>query len=222
MLSGVFGFLGSNGGVKTGNYALYLIFPLMIWKMPSFLNALLTSSKFYLSQQELKRYGIVFLLVLAFTGFLVRFTNNYRDLSNRFQLVAPLSHERVKRIFTSPARAQSLDQLFHKVDELTKPEDVILAYHSIPLIHYVTQTVPALDSAWPSLLKKGELEEKLGKLLKNQQYPKIVVRTKSNMREPQWGNIETGSKGFGIVEERLISLGYRVIWENKDFQILTI
>ena len=158
---------------------------------------------------------------------MIRFTNPYRESANRFELIRPLSHQRLKGVFTSQGRAESLNQLFEKIDRLTKPGDTILAYQAIPMIHFVTETFPAVGTPWPEGLKKDKLQQKFNHWLKSQQSPKIIVRTKISTRDRRWGNQPTPvphqfPPPLIMLNDQLKSFGDRVIWSNADFEILSI
>ncbi len=224
----IFGGLGSTGPIHVANYTLALILPFLIWKLPILLEDL--SSMFprlSISLPQAKQYSIAFLCVLAFGGFMIRFTNPYRESANRFALIEPLSHDRLKGVLTSQGRAESLNQLFEKVGHLTKPGDTILAYQAIPMIHFVTQTFPALETPWPESLKESKLNEKFTNWVKSKPASNIIVRTKISTRERTWGN-QPPSERFKFppalvrLNNRLKPLGYRVIWSNADFEILSI
>ena len=112
-----------------------------------------------------------------------------------------------------------------------KAGDVVLAYNCIPMIHYVTKTVPALGNPWPTLLIPGELEIKLGKLSGKKQFPKVIVRAKTNTRDRRWGmrNVSiTYTRNKRTVEDLKIlddfvqQYRYYEVWSNADFVIYEI
>ena len=224
----IFGGLGSTGPIHIANYTFSLVLPFMIWKLPTMIEDISRIfPRLYVSPLMAKQYSLAFLCVLACGGFIIRFTNPYRESSNRFELIRPLSHQRLKGVFTSQGRAESLNQLFEKIGELTKPGDTILAYQAIPMIHFVTETFPALGTPWPEGLKEKKLKRKFNDWLKSKQSPKIVVRTKISTRDRTWGNQPTSERHkfapvLILMNDRLKSFGDRVIWSNADFEILSI
>lgn len=231
----VVSFIGSNNGISNAKNGLWLLFPAAFLLIPESLEKVLQSMSSIAKRTKQKalsaRYkqGMAYFTVaamcaFALVGFHIRAENPYRDLTDRSKLTAQLEHKRVRGIFTSPGRAESIRQLLDELDHLVKPGDVILTYNCIPMLHYITKTVPALGNPWPTLMPSEELKERLNQL-KRRELPSVVVLAKTNTRIRTWGTQTITSFGQFQEEQLLIGTqwikgcGYHVAWANRDFAI---
>lgn len=241
--------LGSANGIPSANGAIWLLFPTAFLLLPELIEVI--SSRFprikagdkrirkvsgkkarnktsnRVSAQKARIFVIAAMFALAVVALSIRVENPYRDLTNRFQLTTQLEHKRLRGIFTSSGRAESVNQLLDELDELVTPRDVMLAYNNIPMIHYVTQTVPALGHPWPTTMMTEELKAKLDHL-SSRGIPSVVVLSKTNTRNRTWGTREISRFGRSQMEKIRIGVEwikkhqYRAVWSNRDFAIYTL
>ena len=229
--------LGSNNGVSSAKDAIWLLFPVAFLLVPEsvgfsfrFLSSRIPRdprSKQDVNTHTIKRFAVAAMVALSLVGLSIRAENPYRDLTDRFQLTTQLQHERLRGIFTSSGRAESVNQLLDELDQLVEPGDVVLAYSAIPMIHYVTQTIPALRNPWPTLMQPTGLEERLRVLMGSESLPQVVIRANTDTANRIWGTRAIappqvpGRRGedIYILDEWLQSQGYREVWTNRDFAI---
>lgn len=231
-------FIGSNNGISNAKNGLWLLFPAAFLLLPESLGKVLPSilslaqwtKQKALSdghKQSITYFAVAAMCAFALVGFHIRAENPYRDLTNRFQLTTRIEHERLRGIFTSSGRAASVNQLLDEIDRLVKPGDIILAYSAIPMIHYVTETLPALGNPWPTLIQPAELEVQLNGLWKSESFPQLVIRTRTNTANRIWGGraIAPPQAPLRRVEDICIldgwiqEQGYYEVWANRDFVI---
>ena len=132
------------------------------------------------------------------------------------------------------------DEIFTKLnpvlDELAKyvkPNDVILCYQSPAMIHYLTQTKPYLENAWPWTYTSADMEFHFIKAQKESEKLPVVVREKGSvfdifneMDYPDWDNSEAEENRFHknkkirLIQDFIRDNGYKVVWEDNAFQIL--
>jgi len=194
----VLSFIGSNNGISSAKSGLWLLFPAAFLLIPESLEKILpliwlpakrTNQKALSDghKQSITYFAVAAMCAFALVGFHIRAENPYRDLTDRFQLTTRLQHKRLRGIFTSSGRAESVNQLLDEIDRLVKPGDIILAYSAIPMIHYVTETLPALGNPWPTLMQPAELEVQLNGLWKSESFSQLVIRTRTNIANRIWG-----------------------------------
>ncbi len=213
------GFLGSNGAVQQAHYTLFLTLGLAFWKLPILLERVGTwHPTLHISQESARLVSMVTLILLAFGGFFVRFSNPYRDAPNRLLLTTEVPHPKFAGIFTTSGRAQSLAELFHQLDTLVYPGEKMLVHQGVGLIHYITDTSPALESPWSTHLPHLLQHELLKTMVAHQQLPRLIVRTVIDTTDRYWGSRSTLVRPNPIVDQHLTPF-YDVIWANQHFEI---
>jgi len=136
-------------------------------------------------------------------------------------------HPRLRGIYTTPDRAKSLEGLLKELGRHIKPHQQILAYNSIPLIHYITQTQPTLTNPWPLLMNKKSLETELNAFSAQCPMDLVVVRALTNTRNHHWGTKELPSDSWFAeklenIDKTINACGYRKVWANRDFAIFRL
>jgi hypothetical protein len=177
-------------------------------------------------------------MVLAFTlclillvdtmSFGLRVFNPFKENRRRWDLKAPLTHPRLRGIFTTRARADCVNPLFVQLQRRTVPGDLVLAYADVPMVHFVTETCPALSMSWPQRLREPELQERLQELEQSDRRPRVVVRDLVNLGAAKWEQesesqdpldplVQRKKELMDAVVERM---GYKPVWSNRCFAIL--
>jgi len=235
LLLAVLAMLGSNNGAYSMKFGLYLLIPGVALAAPSAMDRLVLILRGILRRTRLRarlsdRPAVyaAFLpvaLVLAFSinSWMIREANPYRDLPDRSLLQYPIDAPRLDGIMTSKQRAESATALFDQLEQLVDPGESMLAVNSIPMVHYVTGTIPALGNPWPTIFSRDRLRQELGGL-SPQQAP-VVVLAKTNTRRREWGTgpvlppTEEQQSKIRDVEAWLEDSSYRLQWENPDFSV---
>jgi len=219
-------FLGSGNGILNIKHGLWLIFPLFLFVTQNNLLNLLNKES---SKTSLKNYASLTLFALVFAGAIIRFYNPYRDSFNRFQLTAPLHHPNLQYVYTTVDRAASVNELLEQINKITTPGESILAYNNIPMIHYLTRTIPFLDNPWPDILSPEDIIEKTNRAKTTDNYPRVVIRTITNTRNRFWGTVPYNQLSSPQMTPQLLLLnqfivekGYLLKWSNRDFQLLLL
>ncbi len=223
--------IGSSGGLKKTKFGLWLAlgavglgFHRIVGFFPD------TMSRFSIKPRDLRRTGMAVLACLALFGGYERVFGVYRDNPDRRQLFTPLRHERLWGIHTTPERADSLNELLDKLDDLVEPGDPILVYNSAPLIYYLTKTRPILGRNWIVInnMSTEVIRHLTGNLCQNERgggTPKVIVKAKTNTRDPNWGGIATRelyeryATYLGELERAIDRCEPKLVWSNHDFAI---
>lgn len=141
--------------------------------------------------QNLQRYfATVSAILLALLGYhgvkYVYFDGIYRDSSNHQELVKNLCSPRLKGIYTSHGRAESVNGLIGAITRFTKRGDQILAYHYIPMIYFASDTLPLGNHCSLTYLALPDLAKKMDGF-SEQNPPTLILRSKTNTTSLEWG-----------------------------------
>jgi len=163
------------------------------------------------------------LATLAAAGVAVRTRYPYRDAPDRRVLVASVDHPGLAGIRTGASRARSVEDLLVALERECAPGDLVLAYGSIPMTHYLTRTRPLLDHAWPDLLPVAELERRFVRVAERKAMPAVVVRARVSVEDPRWGYADTGPPPYpaqvAAMDGWRDDHGYTECWSNREFAV---
>ena len=145
-----------------------------------------------------------------------------------------LIHSPLANTFISNEQFLRLNPLLDELAKYADKGDTILCFQSMPMVHYLTQTLPYLENPWPWTYTAGDMEQHFLKAQAQSAHLPLVVREKG------WAldilNIETYSdwdnafaketryhnnKKIHLIQSFLHDNEYAVIWEDNAFQLLT-
>lgn len=148
---------GSDGGGNIGSI-LYL------WAAPAVLSAYLhINVKTSVSSFSLPR-KLVYGGIVAFAWIIAWQNLNghlYFDSTPAIKMNATIKNKRMRGIFTSSERAETINELLPKLNEHVTPGDTLFAYGSIPMLNYLTGTRPFIGCSWPEQLSAQALEKRI-------------------------------------------------------------
>jgi len=236
----VLAMIGSNNGVSNMRHGLHLLIPAVCLGLPDALEGVMDLIKRVLRAGGLPAslqggYPTLLSLLLPVAlavGFstnsvLFRYNDPYRDSSDRSALRCAIESPLLQGVLTSEQRAASTEAMIEQLKTLTNAGDTILAYNSIPLVYYVTQTIPALDTPWPILHSADDLRVELDDLSR-QDLPVVLVRATANTRGRNWGAEvtyvanPTSLERLAVIDQWVAGHGYNVVWQNRDFRIYVL
>lgn len=212
--------VGSNMGIIKSFYGMWLILPLTI--LCGYQLETSAKSKAISSIFSLMNCALLSLLILAL---FFHSTNVYRDDMNRFDLDTEFSSPSLQEIHSTSDRVDAIDELIIRIKESSNKSDKLLMFNSIPMLHYLTETRPALGNPWPDSVPLLTIKSNMEKLEKDGRYPKLFIYAKINTRDRNWpnGNIpitEENMEKFGYIKYELINKSnYSLLWENKIFAV---
>jgi hypothetical protein len=177
------------------------------------------------------------LLLVALLSALIpnAWRNVARDGRDRLSLTAPLDHPKLVGFRTTRERAQAVNELTRALGVATSPGDDLLAFGSIPMAHFLSDTRPWLGSTWADLLRPFEFEQALaarevaGGPLPTVLRSRVRVRTWAPWPGPDmdWPTLALGRRRdaanlarMALEESFLTRHGYRSAWFNGVFEIL--
>ncbi len=142
-------------------------------------------------------------------------THLFRE-KNRTLLVHTVNHPKLCGVLTSEFRAKQLEELLNELNQITIKGEIVLGYKGIPIIHYLTDTVPYLNNSWPQLYSPSGVEEALANARRSNDNLPLIIRSKGN-ELPRWA---LENKTFPVLDKFTSSEGYTVQWSNDYFEIL--
>lgn len=218
--------LGSDYGVHTvGPYSMYIAMPLTVgslWK------------EIHLLDPEYKRVFrpvaiIAMLMILALT-FYYSLRGCYRDNGSRFRMRATVKESVVPTTLTMPERALELDTVLMHIKPYVNSQTQLLAYPGIPMINYLSGTIPYLDNSWIGILPYEIYRDKLNYAGSNKELP-IIVLAKTPLywyeTSENWHSVLDCEDWHPSIEEKNILLDkfindhqYRIEYDDGCFQVL--
>lgn len=136
-------------------------------------------------------------------------------------------------IFIGEYYSTRLNPLLDEMTKYVKPGDIVLCYQSPAMVHYLTQTRPYLENAWPWTYTSADMERHFIKAQKESKILPVIVREKgwvvdifNEENYPDWNNSEAvenrfhKNKKIKLIQDFIKDNGYSVVWEDKAFQIL--
>lgn len=126
-----------------------------------------------------------------------------------------------------------LNPLLDEMVKYVKPNDVVLCFQSLAMIHYLTETRPYLENAWPWTYTSTDMERHFVKAQACSDVLPVVVREKGWVRDvfnkdnyPDWDNSEAienrfhQNKKIKLIQDFIRENNYSIVWENQSFQLL--
>jgi hypothetical protein len=229
------------GIVSVVIYSLWLSFPITLHYLYCLkgldvrLGTVFPSNKlnlsFTVSRTQVRQFGLALALLTAGICIfhLYRYPYFY-DYHRRTALTHPIQNPWVKNIYTSEARAKSLNDALGALTTYVKPDDYLLAYDAIPMIHFMTETRPYLNNPSPFFYSNGIFRMEMENARQTRPLP-VVIRQKIKMAHEggSWpeelvvGDYFTEDRNRSkneFVTEFLSENKYREVWSNEAFSIL--
>lgn len=147
-------------------------------------------------------------------------------LEKRYLIDSPLA-----TTYTTKRNMELLNPLLHELSHYVKPNDYLLCFQSIPMVHFLTQTRPYLYNPWVWSYDPSNLKKQIGIAEREHSKLPVIVRDKSHLPtwyeyDPNWNN-EKCPDDYIHKKKRVICINefikqhhYKVVWENEVFQIL--
>ncbi len=216
---------GSNNGICHMRHGLVLVFPFLLCSLKKFDFSQLKIST--TSSNVFKKGAIIFIIGSLFvSGIAVTSKFTYRDSGNRLAMVHPIHHPLLKGIHTTKERAEVVQEVLDELASHVKPGDYLLAYHTVSMLYYLTETRPYLYNSWPFLYEPTQLQFFLEKAQHDRPNKPVIVRSKYSLQNFSWPKRLFINKSFRyqqnlkIMERFVQKNNYQIVWQNEVFEIL--
>ncbi len=227
---------GSDRGVWNSGYmSIWMALPIALsffYDYSEQLSKIKFLKKYGLSYKQL---GMSFLVAIGM-GFLGAKAHNisqqaYFDPGNRLDKTYAINSKFTKGIYTTQQRAEVINELLPKLQEYVKPNDTLLAYQSLPMLHFLTETKPYLKNPWVWIYDGEIFEKQLKEAQSDSNTLPIVVRQKfetlsefsapipdyfSEEKEDTYSNSAQRNKAMNTF---LAENNYEIVWSNAYFNI---
>ena len=217
--------LGSGNGIRNAIYAQWLALPLVLaWlcRSPEYATPL----PFVPETRVARLAGAILSVTLMVYSLSISWFYTYRDSKDRTALVYSLNHPLLVGTYTTKERADMVNDLLGVLPQYVRSGDAVLAYPSLPTLHYVTHTQPWLGNSWPVLYEKQKMETKLVEKMASDKFLPVVVRSLGDTRNRDWpinasrNRNHPGEESWQVLDEFVVNQGYRSVWHNDFFEVL--
>ena len=222
--------LGSDWG-----YLSNITYHAMCLALPLSIAYILTELKHRRLQQHIAMLPVCLFAVVAigYSGYKggERYVKNCKDLffAQREEVHSPLA----TALFVGDYYSTRLNPLLDEMAKYVKPHDVVLCFQSPAMVHYLTQTRPYLENAWPWTYTCADMERHFLKAQNESDVLPLIVREKGWVWDVfnddnylDWDNSEAIENEFHknrkirLIQDFIRENNYSVVWEDKAFQIL--
>jgi hypothetical protein len=186
------------------------------------------------SQFRLIKAGIIWISVIG--GLYHQWFYPMHDETSRLGMFYQIDNKYVKGIFTTKERVDATNELLQASSQYVKPGDYTLAFHSLPIYHYMTNTRPYTRSPMPWYYVSGAFKTQLYKAVEDTKVLPVVIvqkiKTTPNDHgdwpdawpsDPVFHKPETDIRTIRqqeYMDEFLKKYEYRAAWENDLFKIM--
>lgn len=230
--------LGSAGGIKNSGYmAIWIGLPLFFYVINNgdilFKDYKFFSLKSFFNRNTKLIRSFLWAIIISFLGVKTYKISQqaYFDTGNRFEKTFAINNDKARGVYTTQRRAKIINDLLVNLDKYVQPDDYLLAYDKIPMVHFLTETKPYMYNPWVWIYDYNSFEKKLIKAELEISVLPIVVQQKfetiSSFSEPIPDYMST-SKGNtnlhsnernAIMNSFLERNDYSIVWSNEYFNI---
>lgn len=225
--------LGTGGGIKNSGY-------MAIWVgLPLFFHVFIDFSIFrsvFFSKINIPKESVQWLLYLIVFTFLSLKAYNisqeaYFDKGSRFEKIYAINHPLAKSVYTTERRAKILNNLLLNLNEFVKPNDYLMVYDKIPMLHFLTETKPYMYNSWVWIYDYNSFEKKITKAEREIPILPIVVQQKFEtfydfsvpildyMSTEKENTNSHSNERNAIMNSFLERNEYEVVWSDNYFNI---
>ena len=241
--------LGSSAGIFTaGVHVFWIAIPIaidFILNMKAFdyrfalttgNNASITNDAL-VKEPQFRRIKSSIIIISIISCFYHQWFYPLHDESSRFSMFSSIDNRYVKGIFTTKQRVDATTELLNASSKYVKPGDYVLAFHSFPIYHFMTNTKPYTGNSMPWYYVSSVFKTQLDKAVEDTKTLPVVIvqkiKTTPNDHhdwpddwpsDPIFHKPETDFRTIrqqGYLDEFLNKYGYRAAWENDLFKIMT-
>jgi Dolichyl-phosphate-mannose-protein mannosyltransferase len=230
--------LGSGSGIYSSGYvSIWLSMPLFFYFTYQIKTATITveTEHTILSKvlsKDIISQVLVLIVISYFTAKIYNISQEaYFDEGSRFEKTYKINNRFTKGIFTTEERASIINDLIVNLEQYVTPNDYLLAYDKIPMVHFLTETKPYMYNPWVWIydgysfnknLNRAEIEIDVLPIIVQQKFETI-----SNFSEPMLDYMSENKEDiYTYSKERVIAMNdfikrnqYKIVWSNSYFNI---
>ena len=232
--------LGSDGGIYNfGHFALWLSVPIsfdVIYKLFSMKNDVIQNKRLiwvnkYVDYHSVNKFMYLLLIVFILKSVYVGVNYCYFDPGSRVNKVYAIDNEKLKCIYTTKKNANIMNDMLSNLKKYVKKGDYLIAYESIPMIYYITDTRPFLHDSWLISSASSPLDVSISRVLKEGRQLPVILRQKfqtiGGFGDPSEEYISNNgddrlyvsNKRTKIFNNFIAENNYELVWSNLYFNI---
>ena len=140
---------------------------------------------------------------------------NFWEYGPRYEMTYKLEGSKYATIFVSKETKQTMDPLLFELKKYVKPDDELMCFYSIPIIHYFTETRPYTYHSCPAFYDSDLFCKRLLKAEKEKPLLPVVVVEK--ISEKLDGANKTK---YDCLKAFMKRHRYYQVWDNEKYIIL--
>lgn len=228
---------GSDGALSNMGYvSIWLAMPLTIASLSDVNLSVFKRFSFRGFKIEVDKITLsvlFFITLIAYSSNKIYKISNeaYFDYGSRFEKTYSINAPLANNIYTTERRSIIINDLLENMSDYVKPDDYLLAYDKIPMIHFLSQTRPYMNTPWVWVYSGEMFEEKLKKAEKEIDVLPIVVQQKFEtivafseplddyMSENGIDNNLHSNARSKAMNDFLSRNDYQIVWSNDYFVI---
>ena len=230
--------LGSGGGMHSSGYMciwiaipMFLHFLLQIIGVGFNLNIEHKVVSILISGARIKHLSNMLVVAFFLSKSYSISQEAYFDKGSRFSKVYSINNKYAKRIYTTKSRAEIINDVLDNLKPYVAPNDYLLAYDKIPMVHFLTETRPYMYNPWPWIYDSYSFKKNLDRAEKEIEVLPIIVQQKfetigefsapmidylSEDKEIS-NNYDVGR--VTVINDFIERNNYKIVWSNLYFNI---
>ncbi|WP_411767747.1 hypothetical protein [Winogradskyella sp. A3E31] len=227
---------GSGGGMKSSGYmAIWLSIPLFFYALYNAPKWISANTKFIHNSEFFKieirtiatLFGVIF---LCYKAYKMSF-NAYFDQGPRWEKNYTINSDLAKGIYTKERRAKIINDGLEHLKLFVEPNDYLLAYDKVPMLHFLTETRPYAYNSWPWIYDSDSFKDKLSEAENNIEELPVIIQQKFEtiykFSEPisDYMSLDRENDNFFNTSRTKVMLdfisrhNYKIVWSNDYFNI---
>lgn len=166
------------------------------------------------------RKRIIYLLLtlcLAYSADRIRrivMYGNFWEYGPRYEMTYRLEGSKFATIYVSKETKDTMDPLLFELKKYVKPDDELMCFYSIPIIHYFTETRPYTYHSCPAFYDSDLFCKRLHKAEKEKPLLPVVVVEKISEK------LEGANKvKYECLKDFMNRHSYHQVWQNEKYVI---
>ncbi len=208
-------------------YGMYLAIPVVLIYLYSLEK--IRFGHFNISEKSIRALrSTITVSIMAFAMIVMNYYRAPNGETKRWTMFYGVDHPHLRGVIMTKERAETLNELIVALNKYQKEFSYILTYEQISTVAYLSDLQPYINSTYPLFWTDDKVEKEL-KLASLKKTLPMVVRAKSDTTVKGWPKNyqpidktnKTESKVRAVLKDFLKRNGYKIVWKNKNFEILT-
>ncbi|CAH8292687.1 hypothetical protein EV196_10367 [Mariniflexile fucanivorans] len=234
--------LGSSGGIRSSGYmCIWLAIPLFFHFIShleqfsikiSLKNEIISKD---VSKNMIKFLSLFLLLIYSTQKIYSISQEAYFDQGSRFNKTYMIDSELAKGVYTTKERSVIINDLLHNLKKYVKPNDYLLTYDKIPMIHFLTETKPYMYNPWIWIydsysfkknMERAETEIDVLPVIVQQKFETIFYFSEpteyylnDKIKDDIRYNNGFDSERVKLMNSFILRNDYEIVWSNAYFNI---